>query len=308
MSVRMTPRISANDPCWCHSNKKYKKCHRDRHREQPLEPGQLKALISRPFNTNKICLHPDAPTGCSKIIHAHTLQRMGIIRKLVSVDNHVQTFQQFDRDANGDPKIRKVGWRDASTFLGFCADHDSELFSPLEREPFTGDHQQILLAGYRALCHEVYQKQAATDVEPLLAKHADRGMPEDVQRVIQERLAVESTGRRMGLRELRVLKASYDRIAHQKATETLASVVIWFKGHPGIASTGTVHVDFDLRGKRLQNIARDPSPIHGLTFGLISTHERLRRLAGIPIQYGTPLTYSGMQHASWELTRVDRMT
>lgn len=319
-------------------------------------------MLRRPFVENRICLHPDAPVGCGKVILAHTLQRSGIIRRLIGKDNHVLSFHPLEPDHGDNLRIHRVGWREASTFLGFCGVHDSALFSTIEREPFVGNDKQILLVGYRALCHELYQKQAAIDGEKVLAENLDRGKPESDQRQIQEMLAVASAGRQIGLREVRTLKQVYDDVLRTEGYSRLHSAALWFRGDSHVASTGAVHVDFDLRGNRLQNLARDPMPIHGFTFGMLSTsdgcafvaawpaefekcdvfirsllghdpeevpslvvefvfayventcfseawwnalpqtnRERLMKLAGIPIHYGTALRYSGLRHVGWHL-------
>ena len=110
----------------------------------------------------KICLHPLAsPPVCNKIISAHTIQRSKILKQLINPFNHVLTFY---KTTDGLPKL--VGWRLASTFNGFCGFHDSSTFEPIENQPFNNTLQQCFLIGYRALCHEVYQKTAAVRAIP----------------------------------------------------------------------------------------------------------------------------------------------
>jgi hypothetical protein len=242
-------------------------------------------MSRRPFVVNKACFHPEAPAGCGKVIRAHTLQRSGIIQRLVGIDNHVLSFYPLEYDDGGNPRIHPVGWREASTFLGFCVSHDSGLFSIIENQSFAGSDSQILLVGYRALCHELYQKQAATDAEQVLIDNLDRGKTESDQRMIQEMLAIQSAGRRTGLQELRILKGTYDEILRTGDYSALHTAVLWFRGDPCVASTGIVHVDFDLRGGRLQNLAKDPPPMHGLTFGVLSTTEGCAFVAAWPAEF-----------------------
>src|SRR5579859_4009956 len=94
-------RLGRNDPCWCRSGKKYKNCHQDRNRETPLAPNHLSALVERPFLKNKVCFYPGAPEGCGKVIRAHTLQRSGIIQRLIGMDNHVQSFHPLQDEEGG---------------------------------------------------------------------------------------------------------------------------------------------------------------------------------------------------------------
>lgn len=285
MPKRSKGRPGRNDPCWCGSGKKYKRCHEGRGRLPPLETGQLRAEVRRRFETKRTCFHPEAPAGCGKVIRAHTLQRSGIIQKLIGTDHHVQTFHPPEPDNNGHLKMHKVGWRKASTFCGFCESHDGMFFSAIENETFAGSPRQVLLVGYRALCHEIYQKEAATAAEGVLMENLDRGRPETDQREIQKSLAVLSAGRRTGLQEARELKKVYEHILHTNNYSLLHSVVLPFRGTPCVASTGTVHVDFDLHGNRMQNLAKDPSPVHGLTFGVVSIPDGCAFVAAWPAEF-----------------------
>jgi hypothetical protein len=273
MSRLRNTRLSRNDLCWCESGKKYKNCHLDRTRAKPLQVGQIRDLHDRPFIENKVCLHSEAPQGCGKVIRAHTLQRSGIVRRLTGKDNHVLSFYPFNPTEGGILRPHRVGWRQASTFRGFCQPHDGRLFSAIETEPFVGSQRQILLVGYRALCHEIYQKQAAEDAHNVFMENLDRGLPEADQRSIQSLLAANSAGRRAGLQEARALKGLYDDILGSGDYSLLHSAVLSFRGTPSVASTGAVHVDFDLRGKRLQNLDSDAGPIQATTFGVLSTSE-----------------------------------
>jgi hypothetical protein len=66
--------------------------------------------------------------------------------------------------------------------LGFRGPGDDAFFSATEKEPFVASDWKILLAGYRAICHELYQKLAATDAKPVLSEALDGGLPEWRQR------------------------------------------------------------------------------------------------------------------------------
>jgi uncharacterized protein YecA (UPF0149 family) len=82
-------KIGPNDPCWCGSREKYKKCHRNRQSESPLPFG---ALAQRTFKESKLehCLHPSAALGvCDKIVSAHTIQRSRVLDRIVDSKNHV---------------------------------------------------------------------------------------------------------------------------------------------------------------------------------------------------------------------------
>ena len=129
-------RMLVNEPCWCGSGKKWKKCHRDRERQEPIPIGKLIAE-QRAEMLRGYCLHPQASANnCSgKIIRAHTVQRKGGLIAIAE-DGHVISPKHGMEDIfRNDGKLvpRALGVREASTFAGFCSTHDDQLFSPIEK-------------------------------------------------------------------------------------------------------------------------------------------------------------------------------
>ena len=103
------------------------------------------------------------------MLHSHHLcsfSSASDARKYVAVDGHVM---QYSVEPLLDPvtgiwvRPRRRGINQATTFFGFCHKHDAELFRPLETTNFTFEPEQIALLGYRAICHDSYQKDAAID-------------------------------------------------------------------------------------------------------------------------------------------------
>ena len=123
------------------------------------------ARMRREFR-RKYCLHPDAPRGCSdKIVGAHTVQR-AMLEKFIAQDGHVGQIRitsHFDEEHKIQGLLAKpdpVGLNKATVFAGFCKAHDNDLFRPLENSPFNFQPKQIVLLGYRAICREVYGRDA----------------------------------------------------------------------------------------------------------------------------------------------------
>ena len=132
--------IGRNEPCWCGSGKKFKRCHLDRDRDPPVHPAALGNELSRFFKA-KECLHPLASVEqCSKIIKAHTIQRAGALAAIIDNSGHCLSFHPPSVTERTEPG--RIGWRDASTFSGFCARHDGPTFAPLETRPFVGSPEQ----------------------------------------------------------------------------------------------------------------------------------------------------------------------
>ncbi len=67
--------IGRNDPCWCGSGKKFKKCHLNR-ADQPKIPISEVLSESKKAFSSKYCLHPDKSCCSGNIILAHTIHAM----------------------------------------------------------------------------------------------------------------------------------------------------------------------------------------------------------------------------------------
>jgi len=155
----------------------------------------------------------------------------------------------------------RVGWREASTITGFCSRHDSETFAPLERGPFVGSEKQCFLIGYRAICHEIFAKEAPVAAYSVASQFADRGRSPEVQLGIQERLRWHNLGARKGLRDLMRVKEQCDRALLTKNFAAVASVGIEFSGALSIASSGAMSPDFDVNGRQLQVLHGSRKPV-----------------------------------------------
>ena len=178
-----------NDPCFCQSGVKYKRCHAIREQQLPLPKHEFDEKLRRAW-FDKQCLHPDASTHtCAKITAAHTIQKSNVLGSLVDTHNHVWTFAPDMRRTSGSGR-RSVGWKEASTFYGFCNVHD-RMFAPIESQVFAHTREQCFLTGYRALCHEIHLKQAAIRAYDFLSSAVDRGHKIADQIEIQKELMAE---------------------------------------------------------------------------------------------------------------------
>ncbi len=244
-------KVGRNDPCWCGSGKKYKRCHLQRESEPPLPPGAIENALNRAVPSSG-CMHPQAARGvCDKLVSAHTVQRSRVLRRLVDSDQHVFTFHakygSFD-----DPGPHRIGWRSASTIPGFCGRHDRDTFRPLEAEEFLVTQRQCFLLGYRALCHELYSKRVAAASYEVTRSIVDRGMSPADQARVQTELRLHNIGVTKGLEDLTPVKEVMDRALLTDDYNACDMVAIEFTGPFSIATTGTLTPDIDLEGKQLQ--------------------------------------------------------
>ncbi|MGO9769904.1 MAG: hypothetical protein ACLPSW_10170 [Roseiarcus sp.] len=89
-------------------------------------------------------------------IRAHSIQNRQTIA-LLEKDNHVIAWQPRFSQAGPDIALRRIGRNDASTFAGFCNQHDTELFRPLDTKPLdVADREQLFLLAYRGITCELH--------------------------------------------------------------------------------------------------------------------------------------------------------
>lgn len=220
---------------------------------------------------HKQCLHPLASPGiCDRIVSAHSVQRSRTLEQILDARNHVRSFFPQTYLADGSLKLHRIGWRDASTFTGFCAKHDGTTFAPLDNTLFTGSPEQCFLVGYRALCHEIYQKSGALRADPVIRQMVDRGLPLEAQLDVQDMFATWGAGTAAGLQDFRRLKAVMDKQLSAKEYSGWSRAIIRFNGPLCVASTGAVSPDRTIDGVSLQVLHELETPIEELPFGVVT--------------------------------------
>ncbi|MFH0957361.1 MAG: SEC-C domain-containing protein [Pseudomonadota bacterium] len=269
----MTKKISRNDPCWCGSGLKYKKCHDGRADLERINPFDIEAKVRKHFSS-KYCLHPLAQHGLCKgdIIRAHTIQRTGGL-DAVAENNHVYgfkpSFSNLKRN-NGFVSPQLIGVRTASTFSGFCQLHDSKTFAPIEQQSFVGTSEQCFLHSYRGLCREVFTKKAAFDSN-IFMRDMDRGSPAEIQKTIQFIASEEKRGWAKGLSNILAIKRDFDdRLMNQKYDD-INRCVFFFDRTPNIVCSGGFAPVYDLHGRQLQNLTDLSKPLEILFLTICAT-------------------------------------
>ena len=131
------------------------------------------------FRTRKIefgrCLELTMQCG-QPAIRAHSIQNRQTIA-LPEQDHHVLAWQPRFFQAGPDIALRRIGRNDASTFAGFCNQHDTELFRPLDTKPFDGaDRDQLFLLDYRGITCELHSiMTSVVQLQSLYTARVERG-------------------------------------------------------------------------------------------------------------------------------------
>lgn len=291
-------KTNRNEPCWCGSGKKYKKCHYLRSNEEPHSIGRLLAEL-KTKKSHKQCLHPDASqeTCTSKIIDAHSIQKNGPLKHVADETNHVYTF---GIDTIGKECISKIGLQKASTFKGFCSLHDKSMFSPIEDEIYNGSSFQCFLAGYRAYALEYFKKISAVKGLPFMRENVDRGMSVEQQLEVQITLNSMLQGFSKGLDDFKKTLDIYTNHYKLCKWDEFNSASFYFTGDLSLAVSGTFSPDFSLAGERLQMLTPNVQFVENLSINTLTTKN------GYAIVFSWPKVFKKCTRFVESLSAIDK--
>lgn len=251
-------KIGRNDQCPCGSKKKFKSCHG--HHSAPPDPNffqvaaKVRSLASKSECFAPVSLHDECSKGT---INAHTVSRSGSLGS-IQRDGHVYSYN-FDMQAlrkqEGHLRPEATGWKQASTFPGFCGHHDKRLFEPLEDAPFIGSREQCFLIAYRSLAKELHAKVNSAKQNDLRAAIAGRSAE------VNGAIAAFNKGNSLALRDLRRHKKRYDKVLVNKDWASVRGLLIEFIGTFPIQCTGGLFPDRDVNGQFVQRLGlNDATP------------------------------------------------
>lgn len=267
-SRKLDNKLGRNDPCWCGSGRKYKRCHmfRDSEERLPLEAIRSKADQASSFRT---CLHPNAsPEECGNLISAHTLQRSRVLKSIIGNDNHLMSFYPVHLDSKGKLIASRRGWKRAATFEAFCEFHDNDTFTELEKKPFQATPLQIFLVAYRAICWEYYQKVRATRAAPVFRDLVDRGVGTQFQQSAQSILKAQREGFEQGKADLVIVKCAMEDSLLSSEFSVYRMFEVLIDGPTSVVATGAITPNRTISGRSLQVLHDASKPTEWLSFGV----------------------------------------
>jgi len=250
-------KFGRNDPCWCGSGRKYKRCHLNRETQAPRKFWEVDRQLRQAFS-HKTCLVPD---GWSKAcvgrpIRAHTIPRSTSLRRIAR-DGHVYgfvpTFEKLSQ-YNGRVPPELIGVNRASTFTGFCATHDAELFRPLEKESFKGSPEQCFLLSYRALAREIYTKIASMSLSGLRSE-SDKGRDRNAQLSVQRMNFFFNMGVAAGIRDNEHHKKLHDALLQERNFQSVSAYIIELEEPPTVMCSAGLFPERTFDGRVLQDIS-----------------------------------------------------
>lgn len=243
-----------NQPCWCGSGIKYKKCHLNREIQTRDNPWEALERNRKAFS-RKLCLAKDKGFGTCEgsIVKAHSISRGHNLAKIAE-EGHVLTFKVEPSNAREEAALalHRVGIKTASIFTGFCAKHDRDLFSCIELEEFVGRPDQCLAIAFRTVSRELYGKDAMTHLKETL-RSADKGMPVEQQLMFQRYLSVIDQGMQAALREIAATHRALATAFASGDSHKLRTVIFEFAAPLPFMVAGAWSPFTDLYSRRLQS-------------------------------------------------------
>ncbi|MEV5029604.1 hypothetical protein [Paenibacillus sp. LPE1-1-1.1] len=191
----------------------------------------------RKETTHKQCLAIDCP---DKVIKAHSIQNNKILNKL-SNNGDVMYFDfgKIEYPLN----LRRIGRGKATTFSGFCSNHDSLIFRPIELYDYApGDREQEFLFAYRSFARAYIIKKSAKNLnlrmKTFLGQESDTMFTNSIEIALINTLAK--------LEEHKVI--FYKNLVHKKFHKIKTETII-FEEEYSLAASTTFFLLGDINGK-----------------------------------------------------------
>lgn len=252
-SLRARASMAADAPCWCHSGLPFGDCHQDRQYAERPHRRTEEAAIKR-LTLPRSCAHPDAPTGCGKIVDAHTIQKNGGL-SLLAENGHVTELVLEDGVLRQIP--RGIGV--ASTFEGFCKAHDGTLFAPVESGRRSIDMIAFFLFAFRALAYSRH-RQAVEFARIARLRKLDAGLLPKEQAYYQRRVLPLHLGSAQLAADLTSMKTQLDAM-FRSGDHTGFHAAGWlFSELLPLAYSGAFRPESDVRGVPLQRLGHGDAP------------------------------------------------
>ena len=210
------------------------------------------------IHEQRYCLHPKAPTDCSKIIGAHTVQKKRMLARIAQHGHVYGVTRDYQDHLNGAP-IKRWGIHKASTRPFLCSAHDAT-FAAMEKDGFEPTREHCFLLAYRALLVGLYVAKTKEAVANLLSA-AGATQEADRQREVA------------WFRERHVSREKdiFDKALVAGDASAFHFYVIEFERCPDILGSSLFFPDVDFHGRQLQPMTLDAPDLQAMTFSLVAT-------------------------------------
>ena len=215
----------------------------------------------------KECFHKD--NNCdSKIIKAHSIQENRYLKE-ISVNGEVLSFNYFNFSDKFEVNLKEIGKGKASIFTGFCKYHDNAIFKPIESNKDYEKHnkEQEFIFAYRALAWFYYAKRVEYNIYKKSFDMFANNNVTDIQKyyifhppfsdnfiAFKTHLYKQySKGALAAVKELEILRASFNINLEKNKFNNIVTKVIEFKNTTPIALSSIVNIEYDANGKLIND-------------------------------------------------------
>jgi len=243
----MGKKIGRNDPCWCGSKKKYKKCHLNK---------EIKAYeINNNFKNSlkhKTCkVPPSLQHECTDtIVKAHTISKSANLKNIARNGKvyglSLDMLKLLEKSEPIDLQLMHIN--QASTFYIFCSEHDKRIFAPLEDKKFNFTNEQLFLLAYRIVSKSIYMKEQQIQLFDNKVKYYDNGKTNNFQN-----LAHIYSNKDSQLRDIKNIKNIYDTDFLSKNYKNMKHYSVIVDKIPEVMVAGAFYPSIDFQGHELIN-------------------------------------------------------
>ena len=261
-----------NELCWCGSGQKFKKCHLNRENEPFINVYDAMKEFNKPM---KECTAVNLGGCKGKIINAHSVSKSSSLKKIAN-EGHVYKVMPSIfaiNDTKGAVVPKRIGIKQASTFAGFCAEHDRELFSPIENDEFSWCNEHLFLIAYRAFSYEWHAKISIMKKEKSF-RSLDSGKDIGDQLVIQSTTDAIMEGTDAGIRHLERQKGIFEKIHKSKEFQRIKWIGFEFDKPPPVMGAGGFTPIKDCNGKQFQDLTDLSTPAQLIYYSSFSVGDR----------------------------------
>ena len=217
------------------------------------EKAVLKAPVEGSLHRNWVkcfpsCCYLQSVSQCSgTIVRAHAIQKAQI--RPYSKNGQVYAPDPLGDRNEGVTEFRLSGVNRVTTFKGFCAKHDSEVFRAIEVDPFSGSPEQLCLYHYRALCKDYHIRLASKNFfDQMISDLEKAGLGDQLNyfRNLREMTLLD-------LKEIPLGKSKLDLSIKMKNFTNLSGCWMRGAGVPGLLVTTNLFPLRDFLGRPFPN-------------------------------------------------------
>jgi len=207
---------------------------------------------NKSITQKKMCLHFNAGTDCNEIIKAHSIQNKNAL-SAIARDGHVYRIDMNKLNKTNTIDYKLVGVNKASTFSGFCKNHDNSLFEPIDNCNLIPTKQQAFLYAYRSISKELFTKQQAIEGIQSMINSATGS------EAVTDNLNGMLKSFQYGTEQLESNKKLYDESLEAASFDDIRYVAFIFNENPTAVFSGLIYPDYDFQGRKIQDLGKKTS-------------------------------------------------